>query len=318
MRRILKIGVLALSCIALSSWAQSATDADSEPSYNPGVQLFSFYGERTLKQAAGDPLLLFAIIDNPNARYLQRENARNKKRQEQYEASEDYKKLPEKMAKFELAVVKELYPVLELPIIKLGSDKVSADELISFQVKDEAGEDVDLAIRALPANDDETDTTELHAENSLYYQYGASSEEMQKLADGTYQIVAVLDTHKQDDMWQGLVLSKPVVVSLSREHPDANWQDSNAQAILHSNYLMASHQYLDAELHARRWIERHPDSVDAWAHLGDALAAQGKNEEARTSWETALTKFRLKYGDNPVELPMEIIDKIDQLEAAEN
>ncbi|MEM7360083.1 MAG: hypothetical protein AAF431_13355 [Pseudomonadota bacterium] len=318
MRLILNTCVIAICCLVGSSWAQSETDPGSQLNYSPVIQLFSFDGGRTLNQAATDPLLLFAILDNPNARYIQRENARNQKRQEQYEASEDYKKLPEKMAKFELAVVKELYPVLEIPKIKLGNDKARPDALINFQVKNQEGENVDLNISALPANEDETGSTELHAENSLYYQFGVSQEDLKALVDGTYQIVAVLDSKEQTDMWQGSALSKPIVVTLSREHPEADWAGSNQQAILHSNYLMASHQYLDAELHARSWIERHPDSIDGWAQLGDALAAQNKNEEARTSWETALAKFRLKYGDNPVELPMEIIDRIDELEADQN
>jgi len=114
-------------------------------------------------------------------------------------------------------------------------------------------------------------------------------------------------------MWQGISYSKSVIFSLSDPHPDPDWRTSNQRALLHSTYFIEDKQFIEAEKHARSWIALHPDSIDAWGQLGEALYGQDKNTEALEAFRTSEAKFRLKYGDTPFELPMELIDRIDEI-----
>ena len=275
----------------------------------PGISLFGFNGERQLDQSAADPLLLFVMLDNSAALIAEQENQLNKKLVEHYSQTQDYKD----MSATELAAFNRQYPIQEVPRIVLGSASVSLESLFDFQIRNQRGETVELKARPLTANDHQARAIELGVQQTLYYQFVLESRQLNLLPPGTYYIVAAIDTTEQPEMWQGWAYSKTMTVTLAEQHPESGWATSNQRALLLGNYLIEDKQYVQAEQHARNWTTQHPDSVDAWSLLGEALYGQGKVPEALESFDTAVRKFREKHGNNPFELPQELLDRIDQI-----
>ena len=276
----------------------------------PGISLTTFYGDRVIDQSADDPLLLTVLVENATANAIKRQNRRNQKIIGQYAATDEYKNLSDE----ELAALREEYPLREIPMLVLGSAAGSLESLIEFHVRNSQGQTVELAVRPLASNDKSNTSTELGLDQQAYYQFVVESGMLKQLPPGAYHIVAALDTSTQSGMWQGAAYSKSVVFTVYDPHPDPEWPQSDVQALLQSTYLIEDRQFTAAEKHATGWTQRDPRSVDAWAQLGEAQYGQGKTAEALTSFNTALLNFRAKYGVRPVERPLAIIDRINEIE----
>ena len=82
---------------------------------------------------------------------------------------------------------------------------------------------------------------------------------------------------------------------------------------MQSTFLIEDRQFVMAEDHARNFIQRFPESINAWAQLGEALFGLGRNDEALDAFNTALAKFRAKHGNAPRELPNEILDRVQEI-----
>jgi hypothetical protein len=273
-----------------------------------GISLYTFDGGRHIQQSSQDPLLLFVSIDHVEAIVVMRDNARNKELLDQYSKTEAYTALTEGQRG---ALIKD-YPVREVPVITLGSKTVSLESLINIQVRNERGEATDLVIRPLAENDHSATPITLNVDETLYYQFVIEEEQLQQLSPGIYRMAASIDTTEQQGMWQGWSYSNEASFSLDKS-PDKAWLASNQRAVLYSTYLLQDQKFANAEQHARQWAQQYPDSVDAWHHLGQALYGQRKNEDALPALNTALAKFRQKYGDSPAELPLVILDLIEKL-----
>ncbi len=57
-------------------------------------------------------------------------------------------------------------------------------------------------------------------------------------------------------------------------------------------------------------MQKFPESVNAWAQLGEALWGLGRNDDVQDALNIALVKFRAKHGNSPRELPKDIIDRV--------
>lgn len=250
------------------------------------------------------------MIDNTGAAIALRENQSNQKLVEQYSKTDDYKN----MARAEQQRFFKRYGPREVPQVILGSTKVSLESLINIQVRNAKGEVVKLNIRPLAANESSAKPIELEPHNANWYQFVVESDQLQGLADGLYYLAAGVDTRNQNDMWQGWAFSKTMIVKLVSKADVANWLESEQRAQLIGTYLLQDKQFEKAEQHARAWIKRHPDSVDAWALLGESLLGRDVYQEALDSFLTAIDKFRAKFGNNPAELPMALIDPIAEIE----
>ena len=109
--------------------------------------------------------------------------------------------------------------------------------------------------------------------------------------------------------------SNTLNVSLSSIHPGPQTgRVSSAQAAMFAHYLINDKRFEFAELHAHQWTQNHPESVDAFSYLGDALAGLNQNKKALEAYYKAAANFTLKYGENPVEIPRTLVAQIDALE----
>ena len=297
---------LLAACLLLSSAAAGAQE-------QPGLWLTTFSGDNSISHAAGDPLLITVVLENSAAKVISRRNQRHREILDKYAATDEYKSLDQ----FELSELNDAYPIRDVPEFQLGSASVAVSELIDFQIRDADGTAKQVPVRLLASNDRTHTSITLEAESSRDYQFAFESSELQKLADGTYQLVAVIDTREQTDMWSGWVYSQPITINLVRQQPDPDWPGSNLRSLMVSTYLIADQQFAEAEKHAQEWTTRDPESVDAWAQLGEALFGQGENSLAVESFNTALAKFRAKFGNRPVELPEQITDRLNQIESTQ-
>lgn len=250
------------------------------------------------------------MIDNTGAAIAERENKSNKRIVEQFSKTDAYKELTTE----ELKDFNEQYGMREVPRVVLGSSITSLESLINFQVRDQQGDVVDLNIRPLAANESKAGSIELNAHDSHYYRFVVASEDLRRVPAGIYYIAAGIDTRNEQGMWQGWTFSKTLTVKLVKQAGSPDWAVSEARAQLLSTYLIEDRQFPEAEVHARAWLERHPDSVDAWAQLGESLYGQRKHQAALDAFIMAINSFRKKYGESPAELPIELIDRINQIE----
>ena len=172
---------------------------------------------------------------------------------------------------------------------------------------------IELTVRPLEGNEHERRPVDMLEERSLYYQFVVESDQLRSLAPGRYHFVATIDTSQRDDMWAGWAYSRSVAVELANDHADPNWPGSEQRLLMQSTFLVDDRQFMMAEDHARNFIQKFPDSINAWAQLGEALYGLGRNDEALSAFNTALDKFRAKHGDTPRELPQEIIDRVNEI-----
>ena len=299
----MKIAVILL----LTFFAVSSACAKSDV----GLNLFTFFGERSAEITHDDPLLLMLTLENSGAAVIQQENRDKQRVLSQFKTSAAYNDLGDE----ERQRLEQDYATQDVPEILIGSDAVAVTDLIRFAIRNSAGETVELEPTPLASNIINKGPIELILGDSQFYQFAVTAEELKDLPSDAYFIAAVLDTSEQSDMWQGMAFSNTVRIDLTGEHSDPDWSTSDQRAMLFSTYLIENLNYVEAEGHARSWLEFHPDSVDGWAQLGHALAGQDKDDEALEALNSALTKFRNKFGDNPAELPLEVLDQIDAIEA---
>lgn len=277
----------------------------------PGISLFTFNGERQIEHAKQDPLLLYISLTNSAAVSTARQNARNQRIIESFSNTNKYKELSEE----QLDKLYKAYPTVELPTFKLGSSSTPLIDLINIQIRNNKGENVQLDIRPLASSKSKDGIVKLEQDKSHLYIFVIESKHMATLDSGSYHFAVGVDTRKSKDMWQGWAYSNTVTVSINEQHSKADWATSDGRAMLLSAYLLGDQQFDLAEQHARSWIERHPESVNAWSDLGDALAGLEKNDAALQAYNTGVDKFWLKNGTNAPEAPRELIEKINQLES---
>jgi len=294
--------LLYLLTILLPIWNSLAQENESL-----SVSLIGFNGAQAIDQSIEDPLLLYVTIENSGAIFARRQNARNKSILDNYAQTEEYKNLSED-ARDKLALA---YPQIETPSIVLGANSLPAVDLINIQVRDQNGENINLVTRVLEQSDFAKQITQLDHSRSLRFTFVVESEQLTALAQGHYHFVASIDTLNQQDMWQGWAYSNSVTVSLSAQHPQSDWENSNERASMQSYFLLADKQYKNAQLHANSWIQRDPESIDAWSSLGDALAGLKQRDAALDAYNEALSYFFTKHGNPPEELPLLLIKRID-------
>ncbi|GEM_PF-1436994 len=276
----------------------------------PTLSLFAFTGEREIVQAASDPLLLHVMVGNTQAISVARENQRNQRFLDRLDESELVNTLSEQ----ELASMKQVHALQEMPYFTLGSAQTPLNDLLNFQVRAEDGSKIKVSPRLLSKYKEQINFGELKASNHFYYVFAIEASELSALKAGTYSIAVAIDTRKQENMWQGWAHSNTLNVSLSSIHPDPNWEGSSAQAAMFAHYLINDKRFEFAELHAHQWTQNHPESVDAFSYLGDALAGLNQNKKALEAYYKAAANFTLKYGENPVEIPRTLVAQIDALE----
>ena len=296
-----------LILLLLASFAFVSANANAEV----GVNLFTFFGERSAEITHDDPLLLMITLENTGAAVVQQENRDKQRVLSQFKNSVAY----ESFSGEEREQLEQEYAITQVPQVLLGSDTLAVHDLIRFAVRNSGGETVEIDPTPLASNIINEGPIELILGDSQFYQFAVASDALSQLPGGTYYIAAVLDTSKRSDMWRGIAFSNTIRVDLTGNHSDPDWSSSDQRAMLFSSYLMETLNYVEAEGHARSWLEFHPDSIDGWAQLGESLAGQDKDNEALDALNTALIKFRDKFGDNPAELPLEILDQIDAIKA---
>ncbi len=279
----------------------------------PGISLFTFSGERRIEHSTQDPLLLYINITNSAAVSTARKNARNQTIIESYSKTDKYKEL----SKEQLDKLSKDYPTIELPTFKLGSSSTPLIDLINIQIRNNKGENVQLDIRPLASSKSKDGIVKLEQDKSHLYIFVIESKHLATLDSGSYHFAVGVDTRKSKDMWQGWAYSNTVTVSINEQHSKADWGTSDGRAMLLSAYLLGDQQFDLAEQHARSWIERHPESVNAWSDLGDALAGLEKNDAALKAYDTGVKKFWLKNGADAPEAPRELIEKINRLDASD-
>lgn len=276
----------------------------------PGLSLFGFNGERQIGHVKSDPLMLNIMVDNTGAAIAISANKSNKKIVNQYSKTDAYNSLTPS----ELNAFNKRYGPREVPVVVLGSDQVSLESLINIQVRSAKGGVLDLRIRPLAANPSAPEPIEVTAHEAHLYQFVIEPDQLKGLPDGIYFLAAGIDTRDQQAMWQGWTFSKTLIVKLAAKADVKNWRKSEQRAQLISTYLIDDHQFSKAEAQAREWIANHPNSVDAWAQLGEALFGLKEYQESLDSFLTAVNKFEAKLGKTPAELPMELIERIHTIE----
>ena len=277
--------------------------------YKPYVGLFSYFGEREITLSAEDSLLFTVSIENAAARTIRRANKKNQSLLAEYAMTEEFQALSKKQ-RDHLALK---YPVREVPILLLGSNSVSAESLISIQARNKAGEAFQINARPVKSSQQINAPIAITEEQPLEIHFIVESEELKRLQDGSYSIAIALQNNQHSNMWQGWAYSNPMQLNLHRQHPEPNWALSEKRARLQSTYLILDQQYIGAEDHARDWIKRKPETISGWIQLGEALIGQNKNSDALDAFNSAEAQFRLKYGNQPRELPEQIIDRINTL-----
>jgi len=276
----------------------------------PGITIFTFTGERHTLQSTNDPLLLYVSLTDSASTSISRSNKRNQELRDSFLESDASQQLSKK----ELEAYLVNYPIIELPTFKLGSELSPLVNFIDIQIRNSNGESVPLNARSLSVNNDQQSVIQLDKNKSIRYVFAIDMQDLNSLNSGDYFIVAAVDTRNEKDMWQGWAYSNTVKVTLSSEHPNQEWATSNTQAMYYSTYLLSDKQFSEAEQHAVDWTKRHPNSVNAWSSLGDALAGQSKKESAMNAYETAMEKFFIKNGDTAQEAPRALMEKMARLE----
>jgi len=300
---------LALAGAALALALSTSVLAEEE---TPDITLFGFEGGPEVVQSMTDPLLLYVVIGNGRAAAIRRENTRRREILEDFTATPDFGKL----SVTEQKVYRQRYAQSPVPEFALGSPRTALESLISFMAKDAGGNEVQFAIRPLRANDHEARTIQLDEAQRAMYRFVVEPRDLQSLRPGEYQIVATVDTSGRQDMWAGWFYSRPLKLALHSTAPDPEWSGSDRRQYLLATVALSDQQFATAENQTRQWVRMFPDSVDAWASLGKALEGQNRPAEALQAFNTAVEKFRKKYGNSPQELPDILLEHIERLEQA--
>jgi hypothetical protein len=250
-------------------------------------------GELDREQTSEEPLLLFMQISGGNAATIQAMNRQNEAMLNELTKSRRWKDFPKDQQKKLL----DRYQVIQPPRFTLGSETLTIESLITFSAENAAGELVTLNIQPLRAAPKTPGVVILEGERTLMLYFGASADELSRLADGTYFIEAKIDTRKTDGMWIGEATSNPVTVRLGA------MELTTSRLYQEGLYYRLDGQYEQLGNVADRLIELDSDNVGGWTHKADSLDGLGDSAGALEAFQTAIQKHRKDNQTDPRGVP---------------
>jgi tetratricopeptide (TPR) repeat protein len=250
-------------------------------------------GELNREQTSKEPLLLFMQISGGNASTIQAMNRQNEAMLIELTSSRRWKDFPKEQQKKLL----DRYRVIQPPRFTLGSEASTIESLITFSAENEAGEPVTLNIQPLRAAPKTPGVVILEGESTLMLYFGASADELSRLAKGTYVIQAKLDAQNTDGMWSGQAASNAIRLRLGAVEETAS---RIYQAGL---YYRLDGQYEQLGKVADRLIELDSNNVGGWTHKADSLDGLGDTAEALEAFQTAIQKHRKENKKDPGGVP---------------
>jgi hypothetical protein len=122
-------------------------------------------------------------------------------------------------------------------------------------------------------------------------------EQTEKIAEGDYRVVAVLEAASRAGAWKGTVRSPAVPVAVRKEpSPLSPPQDEEKHLLLAGQAVLAGDG--DAALwHVDQLLARQPRSIGGLAFKADVLTAVGRKKEALRLYEQAVDAFYEKHPD---------------------
>ena len=295
-------GILATPLV----WAQ-----ESEETVSPTLTLHGFPGVEDVDRAVDGPLLVQLLINNSAVEALRQRNALREDMLEQFQSDAGYTDLSAvQKLEFMRANKQEV-----LPGITLGSNRSPVQGLAQLELRSAKGEPRQMAWRSLAANAEQGDVALLESDEPLSLYYVLEPKELAGLGKGKHTLVAVLDTSKQEGMWQGRVESGQLNLELHASGKKA--LDDRAQRYVTGRYYLLDEQYDKALQNAEGLTQDYPEFVKGWGQKGDALAGLGRKEEAREAYTQGVAVYRVRQAPQIPEPPTYLLQRIDELAPSE-
>jgi hypothetical protein len=299
------------SCLLILALIFSVSTVEaSQNQLKPSLSLTSFNGDVETIQSVQDPLLLQVMISNDAAVAIDRDNQSQRRLLEQARDPE----LENPLSEQELADWEAVMTAQELPLITLGSTAMGITDLLNFQIRDEAGRNINITPVLLRSFALPNTAMTFGLDEVFYTLFAIDSVDLELLKPGAYQIAVGLDTRAHSSMWQGFAFSNVLKVELHTAHPDTEWEDSSDKAHVFAHYLLANEEFELGLMHTQTWTRQYPESSLAWSYYGDALAHLGENQKAVDAYYTAIEKFMLEHNGKPREAPRALMQRIDEIE----
>jgi len=299
--------------VAIAAPSSGATSAVSAIYLHPAVGIATASDELAAGHRRGDPLYVEVRVFNAVAHAVAARNDSNARLLDRMRTSARWKELDDagrRVAEADLAAV-------EPPSFVVGSPAHPLIAGVTLRLVDSRGRESALTARPLAASSDVPARFELGRDDAATLALGVDASTLARLAPGTYQLRARLDTRGQDGMWNGSVDSAALELRITdgKERRPADEEQERLFAV--GSFWLADHQFGELEKVARRMIALDQRSVGGWLHLGDALDGQGKPGPARDAF---LRSRRLYVEDvvptlsGPVEAPEYTLRRIREVE----
>lgn len=239
-------------------------------------------GARELSHDPVEPILLVVGISYPAAANAAMTRDEHERRKELFKEKGWFEKMSgEEKERFEA-----VHKVPEGPVLSAGSASKPFERLLAFKVTDKNGEPVSLPIRPLASSPKTEAIVTFNEETSLMLFFGADPEALSKLGDGVYEVRAELDQR---------FFSSGVSVTLAHNLKSGTAQEIDRRDYLSGRFYVLDYKWDQAEAYAAKMLSRDADSIEGLELRGDALAGQGKLQEAQDAFLKALAAFQRKY-----------------------
>jgi hypothetical protein len=144
-----------------------------------------------------------------------------------------------------------------------------------------------------------TSTLSLTVPEGAAVDWWISPEETTRLAAGSYQVIAYLDTRQVTNpgTWRGTVSSVPVAVRIAPEPASLSPEQLSLKYRLLAHYTLLRGDQAQALAHVETLLSRQPDDIAGLELKGDLLGVMGKVEEALQAYDQALRLYIQRYPD---------------------
>jgi len=312
MRAYLLLFLLVLALFGLYLMAQktvltTASDAAvaTPVGMAPDISL-QVYQRKTWSVVAGEPVLLEVGLSNGDAQNQAAENAQNQRTLEELKKNHSLPDDPVALARLQ-----ERYPVHPASSLQyLDSTGVGLAKEITFRITRDGREVTSPVPRVLAASRAAKGPFLLNEKNSvaIYFGFDDGAPFVSGTDKSPFVIEVIWEKHPE-------IKFTPVKIT-GHPGPAFSEKENNERDYLFGQFARLDRHYDQMEKYAQRILARNHDSTDGWELHADALAGQGKTQEAYTAFQFVYedrekdgNEDGLLYADKRLWALKEILDK---------
>lgn len=155
-------------------------------------------------------------------------------------------------------------------------------------------------------------TVTLDERQTAYAIFVVSPEETASAAKGTYQVIVSFE-NRSSGQWQGEIVSDKVEITVAEAAKAPSVEDQEEKHLSLAEYFLTLKDY-DRAVHAvQQALSISPQSIDAFALMGQAQEGKGDYRAALDAYQRAFREFRGRYPDSR-HPPWEILRSMRRME----